>query len=118
MATVDGLPPVPLNDPPRCWAMADDEDPDCPIGSARCARADGHDGEHVWESAMTDRPQCDDDDEDCGHHSWAGLMRLLDEHWPEDIFPTKYDDDPKRDAGPRIVSLMRWVDRLRAEADQ
>lgn len=52
---------------------------------------------------------------DCGHHSWAGLMELLDEHWPADIFPTRFEDDPKRDAGPRIVSLMRWVDQLQAK---
>ncbi|MBP2370266.1 hypothetical protein [Pseudonocardia parietis] len=43
-----------------------------------------------------------------------GLMSLLDEHWPVDIFRT----DPMEDAadpGPRIVALLRWVDRLRAE---
>ena len=45
--------------------------------------------------------------------SWAGLMELLDEHWPADLFPT-LKDDPKRDAGARIVSLLRWVDRDRA----
>ena len=43
-------------------------------------------------------------------HSWAGLMELLDEHWPADLFPT-LEDDPGRDAGARIVSLLRWVDR-------
>jgi len=58
----------------------------------------------------------DGDDLDCGHHSWAGLMALLDEHWPADIFPTRHEDDPKRDAGARIVSLMRWVDQLRTDA--
>lgn len=47
-------------------------------------------------------------------HSWDGLMELLDEHWPEDIFPTMPDTD-RRDPGPRIVSLLRMVDRLRAE---
>lgn len=47
-------------------------------------------------------------------HSWAGLMELLDEHWPEDIFPTVHGDDERRDAGVRIVSLLRWVDQLRA----
>jgi len=51
--------------------------------------------------------------QECEHHSWAGLMALLDEHWPEDIFPTR-EDDITRDAGARIVSLVRWVDRLRA----
>jgi hypothetical protein len=45
--------------------------------------------------------------------AWAGLMELLDEHWPADIFPTT-EDDPKRDYGPRVVSLLRWVDRDRA----
>jgi hypothetical protein len=53
--------------------------------------------------------------DDCGHQSWAGLMALLDEHWPDDIFPTLTHDDVKRDAGPRIVSLIRWVDRLRGD---
>ena len=42
--------------------------------------------------------------------SWAGLMELLDEHWPADLFPT-LEDDPERDAGARIVSLLRWVDK-------
>jgi hypothetical protein len=56
-------------------------------------------------------------EQDCGHYSWAGLMRLLDEEWPADIFPTRYVDDPERDAGPRIVSLMRWVQDITAERD-
>lgn len=45
-------------------------------------------------------------------HSWDGLMELLDEHWPEHIFPTLPDDEC-RDTGPRIVSLLRWVQALR-----
>ena len=45
-------------------------------------------------------------------HTWDGLMALLDEHWPEDIFPTM-EDTKGRDPGPRIVSLLRWVERLR-----
>jgi hypothetical protein len=44
-------------------------------------------------------------------HSWDGLMELLDEHWPEGVFPTWPDSD-RRDPGPRIVSLLRWVDIL------
>lgn len=54
-----------------------------------------------------------EDETDCGHHSWDGLMALLDEHWPEDVFPTR-TDHPDRDPGPRIVSLIRMVDRLQA----
>ena len=42
-------------------------------------------------------------------NTWAGLMELLDKHWPEDIFPT-LQDSPFRDSGARIVSLMRWAD--------
>jgi hypothetical protein len=38
--------------PEQCWAMADDENPDCPIGSARCVRAEGHGGEHIWEARL------------------------------------------------------------------
>jgi hypothetical protein len=49
--------------------------------------------------------------------TWAGLLELLDEHWPEDIFPTEPDSEA-RDVGPRIVSLLRWVERLRGELDQ
>lgn len=42
-------------------------------------------------------------------------MRLLDKHWPEDIFPTKVPrSDTGRDPGPTIVSLLRWIDRLQA----
>jgi hypothetical protein len=47
-------------------------------------------------------------------NSWHGLMSVLDEKYPEDIFPTR-EDDIDRDPGPRIVSLVRWVDRFRAE---
>ena len=47
-------------------------------------------------------------------HSWDGLIGLLDEHWPEDLYPT-LDDDTARDPGARIVSLLRWVDRLRTQ---
>lgn len=46
-------------------------------------------------------------------HSWDGLMSLLDEHWPEDVFPT-VPDDASRDPGPRIVALLRVRDRLAA----
>jgi hypothetical protein len=46
-------------------------------------------------------------------HSWAGLLELLDEHWPEDIFPT-LEDDEERSPGPRLVSLVRWVAKSEA----
>lgn len=43
--------------------------------------------------------------------SWDTLMSLLDEHWSAKVFPTTYKvDEPERDVGPRIVSLLRWVD--------
>lgn len=48
-------------------------------------------------------------------HSWDGLMELLDEHWPADLFPTVADRSD-RDPGPRIVSLLRWLDRSRGFA--
>lgn len=47
-------------------------------------------------------------------HSWDGLMELLDEHWPTDIFPT-LPDSGSRDPGPRIVSLLRWLDAARKD---
>jgi hypothetical protein len=69
-----------------------------------------------WRSDAAEIMESLPDDFGCGHHSWAGLMALLDEHWPEDIFPTRYPDDIKRGAGARIVSLLRWIDRLRGDA--
>jgi hypothetical protein len=50
-------------------------------------------------------------------HSWDGLMSILDEHYPADLIPTTYDDDPARDPGPRIVSLIRSVSELRTQLE-
>lgn len=41
--------------------------------------------------------------------TWPGIMESLNKHWPESVFPTK-GDDPSRDDGPRIVSLLRRLD--------
>jgi hypothetical protein len=49
------------------------------------------------------------------HHTWDGLMALVEQHYPEEIFPTVAGPD-QRDPGPRIVSLVRWVDQLRADS--
>ncbi|MFB7798953.1 hypothetical protein [Isoptericola sp. NPDC056134] len=49
-------------------------------------------------------------------HTWDGLMSLLDEHWPESLFPTLADDE-SRDAGARIVSLIRWVQQQRRDVE-
>lgn len=48
--------------------------------------------------------------------SWDFLMALLDQHYPESIFPTTLDN-PDLDPGPRIVSLIRVIDQLRRERD-
>jgi hypothetical protein len=42
-------------------------------------------------------------------HTWPGLMSLLDEHYPADV-QLGPDDEP----GPRILALVREVDRLTA----
>ena len=47
---------------------------------------------------------------------WHGLMAILEDIYPEDTFPTMADD-PERDAGPRIISLLRVVDGLRRRLD-
>lgn len=49
-------------------------------------------------------------------HTWDGLMSLVDEHYPTSIFPhfAGAPDNPDRDPGPRILSLLREVERLRA----
>lgn len=44
--------------------------------------------------------------------SWDFLMLLLDQHYPESLFPT-LEDRNDRDPGPRIVSLIRVIDQLR-----
>jgi hypothetical protein len=49
-------------------------------------------------------------------HSWAGVMSLLDEHYPDTIFPTLPDREG-RDDGPRIVSLLRTFNIFRHEID-
>lgn len=41
-------------------------------------------------------------------HSWNGLMSLLDEHYPADIFIGSSGDH-----GPRVVALIREIDSLR-----
>jgi hypothetical protein len=46
-------------------------------------------------------------------HTWPGLMSLLDEHYPADV-QLGPDDEP----GPRILALVREVDRLRKERDE
>lgn len=49
-------------------------------------------------------------------HSWDGLMALMDEHWPREIFPV--GDEPAPDVGDpgvRILRLARWVDLLREQ---
>ena len=46
-------------------------------------------------------------------HSWAGLMSLLDEHWPDAVFRGSSGDP-----GPTIVFLLRQIDRLREEVDR
>ena len=43
---------------------------------------------------------------------WDILMELLDAHYPASVFPTR-EDDPGRDPGPRIVSLIRRIDEIR-----
>jgi hypothetical protein len=43
-------------------------------------------------------------------HTWDGLISLLNEHWPEDIFPTEPDCDD-RDSGVRLLSAVRRADR-------
>ena len=45
-------------------------------------------------------------------HTWRGLMSLLDEHLPADVFDGSSDDG---DPGPRIVFLMRQVNRHREQ---
>jgi hypothetical protein len=53
-------------------------------------------------------------------HSWGGLLTLLDEHWPTDIFPVPETveaskSQERRDTGPVVLGLIRWVDRLSAD---
>lgn len=49
-------------------------------------------------------------------HTWHGLMELLDEHWPSDVFPF-YEDAADRDKGPRIVSLIRALNAAKVDRE-
>lgn len=51
------------------------------------------------------------DDEIDEIDTWALLMRLLDEHYPSDVFPGGNGSDP----GPRIVGLIRALDEARTQ---
>ena len=44
-------------------------------------------------------------------HTWAGLMSLLDEHYPADVFA-----GTSGDPGPTIVALLREISRQRERA--
>lgn len=59
---------------------------------------------HVWTDNHGKRK--------CVPDSWEGFTYLLDQRYPESVIPT-LADDPKRDPGPRIVSLARHL--VRAE---
>lgn len=49
-------------------------------------------------------------------HSWDGLMELLDEHWPADIFLDRETAaERSADDGPRVIALIRALDAVRAE---
>lgn len=74
----------------------------------------------------TDYSMADDADvEEASHlraeldrlHSWAGLLELLDEHWPQDVFSPDAASNEAADPGVRIVALIRWVNRLQGELD-
>lgn len=60
---------------------------------------------------LTAAPATQSGDDECGHESWGGLMTLLREHWPEDIFGALDPYDGRGDPGPRIVALMNALDR-------
>lgn len=46
-------------------------------------------------------------------HGWDGLLQLLDEHWPEDVFPRGDPKDESRDTETRLLAAIRWIDELR-----
>ena len=48
--------------------------------------------------------------------SWSGLFEILNEAYPEDVFLTLPNNE-SRDSGPRIVSLIRLLDRERTRAE-
>jgi len=48
--------------------------------------------------------------------TWDGMLSILNLHWPPSLVPTTHQtDEPKRDPGARIVSLIRWVEEQQAE---
>lgn len=77
------------------------------IGCSIC----GRDREALREKLAELQQTFNHDDERDEIDTWALLIRLLDEHYPPDVFP----GGPTADPGPRIVGLIRAVDELRAE---
>jgi hypothetical protein len=52
-------------------------------------------------------------------HTWAGLMSLLDEHYPASVFHGDEDREERdRDPGARLISLIRQLDQVRNELEQ
>jgi hypothetical protein len=52
--------------------------------------------------------------------TWDGLLQILDELYPEDVFPTASGpaDRMSRDPGPRIISLTRALHAAEARVRQ
>ena len=48
--------------------------------------------------------------------SWSGLFEILNEAYPEDVFLTLPNNE-SRDSGPRIISLIRLLDREKTRAE-
>lgn len=51
-------------------------------------------------------------------HSWDGLMRLLAEHWPADVFGDGSTFSDQDDPGVQIVNLIQMVSKARAEVER
>jgi hypothetical protein len=45
--------------------------------------------------------------------SWDMLLHILDTVYPADIFGGPGPDNPARDPGPRIISLLRTINEIR-----
>ncbi len=85
------------------------------------------DGDGDWEviesrlaevpALLAERDALADEVADMVPRDWHGLMTILADVYPETAFPTLPDHEA-RDAGPRIVSLLRRVDALAAKVER